>query len=591
MELPERPAKAVGTATDALIQDEFDDDDKALTFTVDQGIEALGMGRFQYIILALAGLCWISDSMEMLLLAFIKSPFQCEFNLTDVQAALVTTSVGAGMLIGNLAWGFLADSRGRRTAFIAAVAFTLIFGILSALAPSYAFLVVARGLTGLGIGGVPIAFALIMEFLPTRSRGRWGMGLALFWSLGAVFEAVLAMLVMPHLGWRWLIALSSLPLALLILLSPFLPESPRWLAARGRLDAATAVLRRASLANSRPLPPGILIASSDDIPPPPPAASPLPKKRLFPHFTALVRPGIRSISFKLWIVWFCAAFTYYGAVVLQPDMLASEKLGRRCSYTKDMCMSHIAAPTCDAQNLCAWNATGLSCQPGGIIKARKLASVPNAFATANPACSALLTRADYVSALWSTSGEIPGTLITLFAVDWIGRRGLLVYLYALGAAAFALLVTCPGRTMETALFFVARGVSNGYFQAIYLYTNEIYPAKVRASAMGMSSAVARVGLIVTPLVGQFLDNVNFALAIAIYSGACVVAVLAVLFIPIETTRRPLLGTIEELMALLQGKDVGDDEYASFSRDPTVHPFVRLFRLPARIDGRGARIVS
>eukprot|EP00171_Calliarthron_tuberculosum_P014616 IDg14616t1 len=349
MKFPERPAKAVGPAADALIPSledpELEDENPQLkneepTFTVDQGINAIGMGRFQYMILALAGLCWISDSMEMLLLAFIKSPTQCEFNLSDVQAALVTTGVGVGMLVGNLAWGMLADARGRRTAFIAATVFTLACGLLSAVAPSYAVLVAARTLTGVGIGGVPIAFSLIMEFLPTRNRGRWGMGLALFWSLGALFEAALAMVVMPRLGWRWLIALSSAPLALLTLLSPLIPESPHWLAARGRLDAATLILHNASRANKRQLPPGLLAVSTEDTRPSLPASEPssTPKKRLFPHFAALFRPGVRRLSAKLWVVWFCAAFTYYGAVVLQPDMLTAEKLGLHCSYTKNLCV-------------------------------------------------------------------------------------------------------------------------------------------------------------------------------------------------------------------------------------------------------------
>ena len=59
---------------------------------------------------------------------------------------------------------------------------------------------------------------------------------------------------------------------------------------------------------------------------------------------------------------------------------------------------------------------------------------------------------------------------------------------------------CHGRGVETAVFFVARGASNGFFQGLYVYTSEIYPSQIRATAMGVSSAVARVGLILTPFV-------------------------------------------------------------------------------------------
>lgn len=555
-------------ATDALLphaQSGYD-----VTFTVDEAIEKVGMGRFQYIVLALAGLCWISDSMEMLLLSFIKSPTQCDFNISDIQAALVTTSVGVGMLFGNILWGLLADAHGRRLAFIAAAVSTLTCGLLSAASPSYTALVVFRGLTGIGIGGVPIAFSLVMEFLPMQSRGRWGMGLALFWSLGAIFEAALATVVMPHLGWRYLIAFSSTPLALLLVLSPILPESPRWLAAQGHITDAHAVLRRAAITNNTELPPGILIS--------PPSVN-VEKSPI----SALLRPAVRSLSFKLWLVWFFAAFTYFGSVVLQPDVLAAESAGRRCSYANTMCASLSTAPTCNAQSICGWDAS--TCVPAKLLKSRIQIHTP-----VNPACQVKLAREDYLSALWSTTGELPGTLATLLFVDIIGRRALLVYLYGIGSISFTLLATCPGKAAETALFFVARAVSNGYFQAIYLYTNEIFPASVRASAMGVSSAVARFGLILTPLVGQSLDNVNFALAIAIYAGSCVLAALAVFSIPIETTRRPLLESVEQLQALLAGKIEDDPAFSKFSEDTNVHPVVSALRLPARFDGRGSRFV-
>lgn len=593
MNIPEAPTK-VATSRDALLSDE-PSNVSSPTYTVDDAIEAIGMGRFQYIVLSLAGLCWIADSMEMLLLSFIKSPTQCEFNLSNVQAALVTTSVGVGMLIGNVLWGTIGDSKGRRITFIAASFQTLVCGLLSSVAPTYWALVLTRGLTGIGIGGVPIAFSLIMEFLPAKSRGSWGMGLAVFWSLGAVFEALLAMLVMPRLGWRALIALSSAPLALLLVLSPFLPESPRWLAARGRFDAASAVLERAAAVNSKPLPVGILVAeevagasdSTAELPTELPAEQPRRRSR-FKQFGALVKPGVAPLSFKLWVVWFCAAFTYYGAVVLQPDMLHAENAGRRCPYTKDLCLSQISNTTCAIQPLCVWNGVD-TCTPAGLAKIRLSAS--SLTPVRNPACDAQLSRADYISSLWSTSGEIPGTLLTLLVVDTIGRRALLVYTYAIAAVAFALLIPCPGRAVETSLFFIIRAASDGYFQAIFLYTNELFPAKVRATAMGVSSAVARVGLILTPLVGQYLDNINFMLAIGIYSGACIISVIAVLLIQIETTKRPLLSSIPELQALLLGKNVGDDDYAPFAKDPTAHPFIRLWRLPARIDGRGARLTT
>lgn len=72
--------------------------------------------------------------------------------------------------------------------------------------------------------------------------------------LGTVAEAGLAWLVLGPLGWRWLLALSSLPLFLLTLLFPLLPESPFFLASIGRTASAQQVLEQVARANSKPLP-------------------------------------------------------------------------------------------------------------------------------------------------------------------------------------------------------------------------------------------------------------------------------------------------------------------------------------------------
>ncbi len=66
---------------------------------------------------------------------------------------------------------------------------------------------------------------------------------------GTMFEAGLAWAVLPRLGWRWLLALSAAPLLLLLLLYPWLPESPHWLMVRGRHQEAEAVVLRVATVN------------------------------------------------------------------------------------------------------------------------------------------------------------------------------------------------------------------------------------------------------------------------------------------------------------------------------------------------------
>ncbi|TNN30940.1 Synaptic vesicle 2-related protein [Liparis tanakae] len=94
-----------------------------------------------------------------------------------------------------------------------------------------------------------------------KSRATCILLIEVFWALGTVFEVLLAILVMPSLGWRWLLLLSTLPLLLFSLLAHWLPESARYDVLTGNRDAALATLRRVASENGAPMPLGTLVAT------------------------------------------------------------------------------------------------------------------------------------------------------------------------------------------------------------------------------------------------------------------------------------------------------------------------------------------
>ena len=73
-------------------------------------------------------------------------------------------------------------------------------------------LLVFRGLVGVGLGGVPVAFTMLAEITPAQYRGTFLILLEIFWSFGAVFQAGIAWAILPHSGWRTLLIVSALPL-------------------------------------------------------------------------------------------------------------------------------------------------------------------------------------------------------------------------------------------------------------------------------------------------------------------------------------------------------------------------------------------
>jgi len=96
--------------------------------------------------------------MEILLLSFLTVVLQQEWNLSDAETSTITFSVFAGALMGSLTLGPLGDSIGRRPVFTLAAVIISVFGLGTALATSFATLLLVRLLVGFGVGGLTVPF-------------------------------------------------------------------------------------------------------------------------------------------------------------------------------------------------------------------------------------------------------------------------------------------------------------------------------------------------------------------------------------------------------------------------------------------------
>ncbi len=275
------------------------------TLTYDQAIETVGFGRFQRKLMWVCGLGWAADAMEVLLIAFALPAIGQEWNLSNAQKGLLGTAIFLGMLAGAWGWGWLSDRVGRKTGFISTVAIDSVFGLLSAFSPSFAWLVLLRAATGFGVGGtLPVDYSIFAEYLPARKRGRYLVLLESFWALGTIVAAGLAWLVVPRLGWRWLLALSALPGLIIFFIRRYIPESPRYLLVSGQKDRARAVLAQVARENGTQLPEGELLA-------PPPA----PRGRVRDLWT----PRLARTTLFLWLIWFTISLGYYGVFTWLPS--------------------------------------------------------------------------------------------------------------------------------------------------------------------------------------------------------------------------------------------------------------------------------
>lgn len=275
------------------------------TVTFEEAIERIGMGRFQKKLMLLCGLSWAADAMEILLIAFVLPIAGQEWKLSNAQKGLLGTIIFIGMLFGAFFWGRLSDKIGRKTGFVATVAIFSVFGLASAFSPNFVWLMVLRGLTGFGVGGMlPVDYSIFAEYLPASKRGRYLVYLESFWALGSIAAAGLSWLVIPLWGWRAVLAISAIPGILIFFIRRNVPESPRFLMVKGRTAEARQVLDLVAAENGIDLS-GVTIES-----PPAPVASPT---------SDLLRPELRRTTLLLWVMWFFISLGYYGVFTWLPN--------------------------------------------------------------------------------------------------------------------------------------------------------------------------------------------------------------------------------------------------------------------------------
>lgn len=203
------------------------------------------LGTAHWGLMAVLVIALVIDIMKPATLGFTLPGMMSEYHVTKATVSSFPFSALVGTVIGSVIWGTLADVYGRKaTILLSAVMFvgTSICGAM----PSLAWNVGMCFMMGVAAGGMlPVTYALLAEMMPSKHRG-WA--LVLVGGLGAVggyFAAsTFSAILQPFFGWRILWVL-NLPTGLsLVVLGGFMPESAKFLLARGRREEASRVMER-----------------------------------------------------------------------------------------------------------------------------------------------------------------------------------------------------------------------------------------------------------------------------------------------------------------------------------------------------------
>ncbi|TDP91640.1 putative MFS transporter [Leucobacter luti] len=438
--------------------------------SLSQRLDALPFTKKHAKLLTGSGLGWALDAMDVGLISFIIAALTAHWGITAGEAGLIASIGFFGMAIGASLGGLLADRFGRRQVFAITL---LVYGAAtgaSALVGGIAALLVLRFLVGLGLGAeLPVASTYVSEFAPARIRGRLIVILEAFWAVGWTAAAIIGYFVVPSSedGWRWAFALGAIPAVYAFIVRWALPESPRWLAGRGRTGEAERIVADfEASAGSVTVPdperaeaPAVAAAPAAGAPAVAPVAV-VAGSRL----AGLWSREFRGRTLSIWVVWFCVNFAYYGAFIWIPSILvdAGFSLVRSFGFT-----------------------------------------------------------------LIITLAQLPGYAVAAWLIEKWGRRPTLS-LFLVGSAASA--VVFGTVHTEAAIIGAGMALSFfnlGAWGALYAVTPEIYPTSVRATGAGWAAGVGRIASIVAPLlVPVMLAGVGTAFTFAVFAAFFVIAAAA-----------------------------------------------------------------
>lgn len=160
-------------------------------------------------------------------------------------SGLIGVAALLGLFVGALAGGYLTDRIGRRKMFVLDVITIIILSVACAFVTTQWELLALRFLIGLAIGAdYPIATSMIAEFTPRRYRAHSMGAIACMWYVGANAAYLVGYFLMdtPD-GWRWMLASTAVPCIIILLGRWGIPESPRWLYTKGRIEEANQIVK------------------------------------------------------------------------------------------------------------------------------------------------------------------------------------------------------------------------------------------------------------------------------------------------------------------------------------------------------------
>ena len=409
-------------------------------------------GPYQKFVLLLVSVVIVLDGVDTQTLSLALPAITQDWGVGRAVFGPIMAASFIAMAIGTAFGGLAGDRFGRRTALIASV---VIFGVgtlLGAACHDVILLGVTRLIASVGLGAaMPNATAMVAEYTPSRER-TLGVSIAMgSVPLGGFAAGMLAAWILPQEGWRALFIVSGvIPLVGAAVLAGFLPESVRFLVARGkRPDRVGAVLAKVGYIPRA----GDVFVDTTEV----------QEKR--PSVATLFAPHHRRDTISLSVAFFCAIFATLALIIWAPSLLAD------AGYNLAVASSGTAM----------YSIGGLF---GGLFGAFLFARIGSRYALTAMAGAALLCCL-VLGSLPLGSGFDGSTVLVAFFIIGLFIPGAQVVLFSLAGQVF------PTSIRATGVGFVAAVGRFGAVAAAFLGPLMLLHGNV--SLFGTIAAVVLVG--------------------------------------------------------------------------------------------------
>ena len=398
-----------------------------------------------------------------------------DFGLSPVEKGIVSAAPLAGIMVGAIALGGLADIYGRRRMFVVEMIVFALFLTGLTWSPNYLWLVVFLFGVGLALGcDYPTAHLVISESIASKDRGKLVLSAFAFQAIGALVGTVVGFLILSNLpeitAWRWMYATAIVPAILVVLGRLRISDSGHWLMSQGRKAEAEAEVARL-LEREPPYPKEVRLAdlsASEE-------AAAARVRRTGGWRELFLLPGRRATILAS-VPWFLQDLGTYGIGIFTPTILVKV-------------IGH--------EDIAAHNVSALIARD---ILAAKGAALLDVLLIVGILAAVLLT--DRVGR------------IRLQIIGFIGCAA------GLGLATLSLQAAEPARTVLLfGGFMLFNFMTNvGPNAQTYLLAGEVFPTEVRGKGAGFAAAFAKVGAVLTAFLFPVLladAGINFLLSVLI----------------------------------------------------------------------------